>query len=97
MRVANKLLDDLWPGNRKSWGKSEYEAFRMMAPVVATIDFSDWSKREKQSLLKLMHAKGGRFELDFAQQLCEHEKFFRALQKLGRQFEKFSPYSQLTA
>ncbi|MCH8220459.1 MAG: hypothetical protein IIA76_03850 [Proteobacteria bacterium] len=97
MRVANKLLDDLWPGNRKSWGKSEYEAFRMMAPVVATIDFSDWSKQEKQSLLKLMHAKGGRFELDFAQQFCEHEKFFRALQKLGRQLEKFSPYSQLTA
>ena len=97
MRVANKLLDDLWPGNRKSWAKSEYEAFRMMAPVVATIDFSDWSKQEKQSLLKLMHAKGGRFELDFAQQFCEHEKFFRALQKLGRQFEKFSPCLQLTA
>ena len=91
-RITKKLANDLARGNRKSWNECEHEAFRMTAPIVAAIDTDNWSKNEKQTLYKLMHAKGGRFELDYAKELARHKPFLDSLQKLGRRIENMDEF-----
>lgn len=64
----------------RSWPKSEREAFKSMAPIVAIApDIANWTTGEKASVAELMRAKGGILERNFALKAAKCPKLYRRL------------------
>jgi hypothetical protein len=68
---------DLPPGERL--------AFRRWAPLVRVLPgVEGWSRRDRAALARVVRAKGGRRESDFARLLDRHARLRRALAQLAR-------------
>jgi len=68
------------------WSKTEQKAFEDWALVLALIpDLKDWSRSEKQELLKIVRAKAARDEMRYLHLTQKHPRLRRELLKLGSQ------------
>ena len=79
--ISRRTMKDLGLRSITSWSRDEKAAFIRLCPIVAAADPRSWSPAEKRALVKLMRAKGGKSEVDYARHLRGHEKLFLALKK----------------
>ncbi len=68
--------------------RSERLGFSRIAPIVAATGPADRPASAKRSMRKLLRAKGGPFDADYARLQCEHEHFLSALRASCR-FEEW--------
>jgi len=83
-RVAKKLACDLRMRSVSTWSAAETRGFRRLAPIVAATKPAAWSTDAKRSMRKLLRAKGGRYEADYARLLSEDKQFLSELRKCCR-------------
>ena len=86
-RIAVQVARDLGQRFASTWSSSEKRAYRRLAPIVAVAKPATWSADAKKSMRKLLRAKGGPLEADYARLLGEHKQFLSALQKCCRRAE----------
>lgn len=78
--LAEHVAEALGVRSRRSWPKPEREAFSALAPIVSIIpDIADWALAEKKDTVRLMRAKGGILERDFALAATRCPRLFRSL------------------
>jgi len=82
--VATKLARDLRLRSVSTWSPEEMRGFRQLAPIVAATGPASWSADAKRSMRKLLRAKGGHYEADYARLLSEDEQFLSELRKCCR-------------
>jgi len=68
----------------RSWSPDEKHGFSALAPIVAATEPGAWDRDSKQKLRKLLRAKGGKRELDYAKQLCADDQFLKSLRNACR-------------
>ena len=83
-RVATKLARDLCMRSVSTWSASEKRGFSRLAPIVATTKPAAWSADAKRSMRKLLRAKGGPFEVEYARLLSQNKPFLSELRKICR-------------
>ena len=83
-RVAAELARDVGIRSFGGWSASERNAFKRIAPIVAAAKPGNWSADAKRSMRKLLRAKGGDSEAEYARLLSQHEPFLSALRKACR-------------
>jgi hypothetical protein len=83
-KLAKKLARDLRMRSVSAWSAAEIRGFRRLAPIVAATKPAAWSADAKRSMRKLLRAKGGRFEIDYARLLSEDKQFLSDLRKCCR-------------
>jgi hypothetical protein len=83
-KVATKLARDLRMRSVSAWSPSEIRGFRRLAPIVAATKPAAWSDDAKRSIRKLLRAKGGPFEIDYARLLSQDKRFLSELRKCCR-------------
>ena len=83
-RIARNLARDLGLRSTGAWSRSELLGYQRLAPIVASANPEVWPADAKRSMRKLLRAKGGALETDYARQLCEHAHFLSALRKKCR-------------
>ena len=86
-RVANGVARDLGLRSLSSWSSNERLGFSRIAPIVAATRPADWPASAKRSMRKLLRAKGGPSEADYARLLSEHDHFLSALRASCRRAE----------
>ena len=72
----------------EGWTATDRSALRRIAPIVAAANPKDWSTDAKRSLRKLLRAKGGDSEANYARLLSEHGTFLAALRKACRRADR---------
>jgi hypothetical protein len=82
--VATKLARDLRLRSVSTWSPEEMRGFRQLAPIVAATGPASWSADAKRSMRKLLRAKGGQYEADYARLLSEDKQFLSELRKCCR-------------
>ena len=82
--IAARLMQDLGLRSIKSWTRQEQETFVHFCPLIAAAEPGHWTAREKKALIKLMRAKGGQSEINYARGLREHKRLFLELKKQCR-------------
>jgi len=66
-----------------AWPAEERRAFEGMALVAALVpDLARWPADARRGLVRLMRAKGGAPEGEYARRLDRHTRFRRALERL---------------
>jgi hypothetical protein len=78
-RVATKVARDLQMRSVDTWSPSEKRGFRRLAPIVAATNPAAWPAEAKRSMRKLLRAKGGPFEVEYASLVSQHETFLSEL------------------
>jgi hypothetical protein len=63
----------------EKWPTQQRAAFIRFCPLIAALDLASWPTKDRRSLTRLMRAKGGRLEIDYARQLKNHSRFFEQL------------------
>jgi hypothetical protein len=66
------------------WPAPEHEAFVRLCPIVTALDLANWPMCDRDALVQLMRAKGGKYELDYVRRLRDHARFFQELKKQCR-------------
>lgn len=87
-RVANDVARDLDLQGLGRWSPEERLGFSRIAPFVAATGLASWPAGAKRSMRKLLRAKGGKFEADYARLLSEHEHFLSAIRASCRHAER---------
>ena len=82
--IARQLVEDLGIDSMEQWTQEERKWFVRLGPIVAATRPATWSARDRQSMVKLMRAKGGNFERDFLKRAFRHKQFFIALKNACR-------------
>jgi hypothetical protein len=59
-------MKDLGATSFQDWTREERRGLSAIAPFIAALQPSNWSSREKRKARKLLQAKGGLRELDYA-------------------------------
>ena len=83
-RVMNSLARDVDIRSLRSWSINEKRGLSALAPIVVAVEPGTWDRGSKQELRKLLRAKGGKRELDYARQLCVNDPFFKSLKFICR-------------
>ena len=83
-RVAAKLARDLRMRSINTWSLSEQRGFRRLAPIVAATKPATWSADAKRSMRKILRAKGGSLEIEYARLLSQDQQFLSELRKICR-------------
>lgn len=73
-----------------SWSKSERRCLDAIAPIVSVANPKSWPTPAKHDMRKLLRAKGGKHEAQFARMMCNHDEFLAGLQKACRDAEKLA-------
>ncbi len=87
-RVVATVSRDLRLRSTKRWSKQEQAAYRQIAPIVAAAKPATWSGPAKESMRKLLRAKGSPSEAPYARLLSEHQTFLSALRSSCQAEEK---------
>ncbi len=82
--VAEMLARDLRIRSFETWSASEIRGFRRLAPVVAATNPAAWPSDAKSAMCKLLRAKGGSVEVEYARQMGQHDLFLSELRKSCR-------------
>ena len=69
--LTKNLARDIGVRSLDSWTLNQTRSLKAMAPLIAALKPRPWSDAAKRTLRKTLRAKGGRYELNFARQLCE--------------------------
>jgi hypothetical protein len=78
--IAEKLARDLGLKSMHDWTTAERNAFTDLAPIISLApDIVEWPEAEKKEIVKMMRAKGGRHERDFARSATRCGRLFRTL------------------
>jgi len=80
--LTKNLARDLRIRALDSWTPNELSALQVISPLIAACEPGSWSESTKRTARKILRAKGGRFELDYARRLCGDSqllKYFRAI------------------
>ena len=88
--IAHRLVRDLDIERMEDWSTEERKWFVRMGPLVAATCPADWPKRDKASLVQLMHAKGGDQERDYIRRFGRQERWFSELRHACRQAARAS-------
>ena len=80
-QLAHDLATILEVESMADWTREERKWFIRWSPIVMALRPAAWPARERGKLLKLIRAKGGRHERDFALAFGRAEKFFMELRK----------------
>ena len=83
-RVMNSLAGDVGLRSLRSWTADEKRGLSALAPVVTAAAPAEWDRDTKRKLRKLLRAKGGKRELDYARHLCTNERLLKSLQRVCR-------------
>lgn len=83
-RVVTKVARNLQMRSINSWSPSEVRGFRRLAPIVAATKPSAWPTDAKRSIRKVLRAKGGQFEIEYARLLSQDKHFLWELRKCCR-------------
>lgn len=87
-RVATRLAEDVGIRSFDGWTAAERSALRRIAPIVSAANPRDWSTDANRSLRKLLRAKGGGSEANYARLLSKHTTFLAALRKACRRADR---------
>jgi len=68
----------------QDWSPDERKWFLRLSPLIAETDPGMWSARERNSLLRMVRAKGGDLEVAYARQAKNQSRYFSALRKSCR-------------
>lgn len=80
--LMKNVARDLCIRSLDSWTSNERRSLRALAPFIAACEPDSWSQSTKRTARKILRAKGGRFELDYAHRLCGDNlllQYFRAV------------------
>lgn len=76
---------------RRQFNEAECIALRLMSPIVGNIGLESWSLEERKALMELICSKGGRYEIDYARRLREHERLHRELRRFCQRAKRRHP------
>ena len=83
-KLTLRVASDLGMHSAHSWTAKEKSGFHLIAPFVAAAGPANWPAESKQSMKKILRAKGGRDEAEFARLLAEHDQFLSELRRRCR-------------
>jgi hypothetical protein len=63
------------------WSQDERRGLLALAPFLAAVDPSGWSKSQKRDARRLLRAKGSKRELDYANLMATNDEFLQLLRK----------------
>lgn len=78
-RIARLVAKQTGIKSLRSWAPDEKCGLNATAPFVAAVDAAGWTLAEKRDTRKLLRAKGGKRELDYARLLATNDRFLQAL------------------
>lgn len=81
-RVTTKVARALCMRSINTWSASEKRGFSRLAPIVAATNPAAWSADAKRSMRKLLRAKGGPFEVEYARLVGQNKQFLSELRKI---------------
>jgi len=84
-QLEKRLASELDIASMQDWSRGEKDWFSKLVPLIAALDPAGWSSAEKSALVKMIRAKGGGFELDYAREARNHARYFSTLMKSCRQ------------
>jgi len=79
-RVVRKLQESLGIRSLATWTPDERRGMKVIAPFIAALDLSKWSRSELALTRKLLRAKGGKYELGFARLMGGHDRLRESLE-----------------
>lgn len=82
--VVAKVMRTLGVRTMEDWPAQQRAAFMRFCPLIAALDLASWPAIDRRSLLRLVRAKGGRLEIDYARRLKNHARFFEQLKSQCR-------------
>ena len=86
--VAHALAQDLGIDSMAGWSQEERRWVVRLSPIVSALHPVAWPPVERRSLVRLLRAKGGEEERDFAVRFGRHERFFVALKRACRRLAR---------
>jgi hypothetical protein len=69
--LTNNLARDLRIRSLNSWTANERRSLKAIAPLIVACDPKIWPDSTKAVARKILRAKGGQYELNFARRLCD--------------------------
>lgn len=78
-RVARELAENLGVRSLQHWSQDERRGLLALAPFLAAVDPSGWSKQQKRDARRLLRAKGSKRELDYASLMATNHEFLQSL------------------
>jgi hypothetical protein len=84
-RVARELAENLGVRSLQHWSQDERRGLLALAPFLAAVDPSGWSKSQKRAARRLLRAKGSKRELDYANLMATNDEFLQSLRTACRQ------------
>jgi len=63
------------------WSIAERKWFAILSPLIAEANPADWPAKDKRTLVRMIRAKGGESELDYAREARKLPRYFSALKK----------------
>lgn len=80
-KVARLVAKQTGIRSLQSWTPNERRGLIACSPFVAAVNPAAWSIQEKRHIRRLLRAKGGKRELDYAQLLATSDCFLQALRE----------------
>ena len=79
--VMNRVAQVFGIKSLNGWTSDEKRSFSALAPFIAAANPEAWPEVAKQSMRKIVRAKGGLFEAIYARELCQDEQLLMSLRK----------------
>jgi hypothetical protein len=75
----------------RGWSAGERLAWQRWSPLVHLLDVARWNAAERQALVEIVRAKGGRRESEFALRFDRHRRLRAAIRALALREDKANP------
>ena len=85
--VAKNLARALALRSLHQWPANERRALKRIAPFLDPVDVAGWSNDSRRAMRKVLRAKGGGREAEFASLLGEHDDFLLSLRRACQRIE----------
>ncbi len=86
--LAGKVAHDTGMRSTQHWTATQRRGVELIAPFVAAVAPAAWPRSDRQSMRKIIEAKGALSELDFARHMSKHDLFLQTLRICCRQAEQ---------
>jgi hypothetical protein len=83
-QLSRDLANALQIDNLRDWSSAERKWLSYLSPLVSAADPASWTAEERRALVKMLRAKGGAAELDYAREAVNLPRYFSALKKACR-------------
>jgi hypothetical protein len=82
--LADEAARRLGVSSFRGWSAGQKLAWRRWSPLVALLnDLDRWPDADREAMVQLIHAKGGRQEIDYLQRFNDHDRLRKAIRKLA--------------